>query len=1089
MNAKMGDSMGWNRALLRAASRSPAFTGIVNQMSEGRSISVSGIYGPSLVYLLDVLRVRLGKPFIVVTCGNAEAERIASDMETIAGDVYGFPPWETLPDENTEPHADIVGERFLLLQRLLEERNVPEKCVSQGEKKPLIIVTQFRSFAQRIAPPEMLASTFMGLRCGMPLAVDTLVHYLQQGGYRRVDMVEEKGEYCVRGGLVDLFPPIADYPLRLEFFGDEIETIRSFHTQTQRSIAELSEAAVTPFSELGLIIDHRGELGSLIDYLPSDAVIAVHEPAEGLKRLRDAGLHGDFFLSPEEVEASFTARQSLYLSLVPEGPVKRSRKRAIELDFESLETYRSTALGRELGTDLQKRVFGHLRDWAAKKMDIVIFCNNVGEKTRLQDLLEGQKIRLTEASGIFIGRFSEGFVFREGRLVVLTDGDIFGRYKVRRPRRRFKGTLAIREFSELRQGDFVVHVRYGIGIYRGVKRIVKESEEREFLCIEYQDEAKLYVPLEQACLVERYIGLGKSAPHLDRLGGKRWQDVRKAAQRAIFDFAAELLELQAARSFLHGYAYSADTDWQREFEQAFVYEETPDQDAAISDVKHDMERPQPMDRLICGDVGYGKTEVAMRAAFKAVMGGKQVAVLVPTTVLAQQHLQTFSERIADYPLRIEMLSRFRTLKEQRLVLKGLREGSVDIVIGTHRLTQPDVRFKDLGLMIIDEEQRFGVRHKERLKRLRMTVDVLTLTATPIPRTLYMSMTGIRDMSTISTPPEDRLAIETVVSEYSVALIREAIRREINRQGQVYYVHNFVETIERVKERLEGIVPEATYAVAHGQMADDELEEVMRTFVEGKVDVLVCTTIIESGLDIPNANTIIIDRADRFGLADLYQLRGRVGRYKHRAYSYFLYSRGMGLVRDARKRLKAIMEHSSLGSGFKLALRDLEIRGAGNILGVEQHGHVTAIGFDLYCKLLKRSVASLTGKEVKGIEDIEVRFPFTEEIPAEYIPAVGQRIDIYKRLGEITTLGDVDEIAGELRDRFGEMPEAAKLVLETFRLKLATRDRGIHSVHLSGGKIIAVRAGAEIRPGGRYPRVHYESPLEAVRQVREALEKL
>jgi transcription-repair coupling factor (superfamily II helicase) len=496
-----------------------------------------------------------------------------------------------------------------------------------------------------------------------------------------------------------------------------------------------------------------------------------------------------------------------------------------------------------------------------------------------------------------------------------------------------------------------------------------------------------------------------------------------------------------------------------------------------------------MDRLICGDVGYGKTEVAIRATFKAVMDGKQVAILVPTTVLAQQHLNTFSDRCADYPIVVEMLSRFRTQKEQKRVIEGLRQGSVDVVIGTHRLIQSDIVFKDLGLVIIDEEQRFGVQHKERFKRLRLVVDVLTMTATPIPRTLYMSLAGIRDMSTITTPPEDRLAVETVVNVYDEDLIKTAIRRELSREGQVYFVHNFVESIEYVRETIERLVPEASIAVGHGQMADDELEEVMQQFVEGKIGVLVCTTIIESGLDIPNANTIIIDRADRFGLADLYQLRGRVGRYRRRAYAYLLYSKGMGLVDDARKRLRAIIEHTSLGSGFKIALRDLEIRGAGNILGREQHGHVAAIGFDLYCKLLKVSIDTLKGKETGGIGDVDLNLPFIAEITGNYVPSEDQRIDLYKRMGEIRTEKEIENIAGEMEDRFGRLPEETVLLIETCRLKLAARERGIRSVSIQDDKIVAVRRGEEIRPGGRYPRLTKRTPLDAVREIREKIGKL
>ncbi len=1075
--------------LLEFGSKAPSINKLMGYLADGDSVGVTGVFGSAIAYLTALIRKRLRRHIVVVANGPAEIERIVSDITTVSGaSVYSFPEWETLPGEEVEPHPDIIGERFLVLLKLLEGEGALEKP-APGRGEPLIIVASFRSLSQKILKPKAFVSATLTVKRGQDLAVDGLVQYLEGGGYRRVDMVEEKGEYCVRGGIVDLFPPMRDYPLRLEFFGDEVETIRKFHTQNQRTISELKDVSITPASESKLINTHKKKLGSLLDYLSEDTIFAVHEPAEGLQEFKESELHREFFIPPNDVASMLEARQTIFLSLLPDDSVRHLVKRSLALNFQTTEPYRSLSFEGELGADLERRIFTHLGNWMREGMNLVVFCNNVGEKKRLLELLKERGVRLAAGSGIFIGRLSEGFIFSEGRVVLLTDQEIFGRYKLRRRRVRFKGTTGVREFSELRPGDFVVHVRHGIGLYRGIKKLHKEGVQRDFLCIEYQDKAKLYVPLDQANLLERYVGLSKTAPHLDRLGGKRWQTVRVAAQRAIFDFAAELLELQAMRKSKQGYTYPSDTDWQREFEQAFIYDETPDQAAAIEDVKRDMESPHPMERLICGDVGYGKTEVAMRAAFKTVMAGKQVAVLVPTTILAQQHLQTFSDRFADYPVCIEMLSRFRTERQQGLVVEGLKKGTVDIVIGTHRLIQPDLSFKDLGLVIIDEEQRFGVRHKEQLKRLRMTVDVLSLTATPIPRTLYMSMAGIRDMSTINTPPEDRLSIETVVCEYDGSVIRDAIRREIGRQGQVYFVHNRVETIDRVKEKLERLVPEATFAVGHGQMADVELEEVMRSFVEGKIDVLVCTTIIESGLDIPNVNTIIIDRADRFGLAGLYQLRGRVGRYRHRAYAYCLYPKGMALFDDARRRLKAIMDHTSLGSGFKIALRDLEIRGAGNILGAEQHGHIAAIGFDLYCKLLRRTIASLKGKEVKGVEQIEIQLPFVSELPRSYIPADSQRIDLYKRLGDITSYEDIEEIADELRDRFGPLPEQARLLLEVFRIKLSARDRSMTSVQIYDDKIIAVRNGDEIRPGGRYPRMTKRKPLEIAGEIRERIESL
>ena len=599
---------------------------------------------------------------------------------------------------------------------------------------------------------------------------------------------------------------------------------------------------------------------------------------------------------------------------------------------------------------------------------------------------------------IHVGSLSRGFICDEAKLVVVTDAEIFGRYKIQRPRRlKSSHALAARsaldiDFTDLEEGDLVVHLQHGIGRFLGLKNLPTSTthhasrithHESECLAIEYapansgDEPPKLYVPVTESHLVSKYVGAGRANPPLNQIGGTRWAKAKEQTEKAVRDIAAEMLRIQAVRETRPGHACKPDTPWQREFESAFIYEETPDQLTAIAQTKSDMEKPKPMDRLICGDVGFGKTEVAIRAAFKAVMDGKQAAILVPTTVLAQQHFNVFRERMADYPVRIELLSRFRTRREQQRVVKDLAGGSVDIVIGTHRLIQSDIVFKELGLVVIDEEQRFGVLHKEKFKRLRTMVDVLTLSATPIPRTLYLALTGARDMSTIQTPPHDRLPVETIATQYDERIIRDAIQREINRGGQVFFLHNRVMTIETMRTKLQSLVPQARIVVGHGQMDSDELEEVMTKFVNGEADVLLSTTIIESGLDIPNVNTIIIDRADRFGLSDLYQLRGRVGRYKHQAYAYLLLPRHASLLNDVRKRISAIRQYSTLGSGFKIAMRDLEIRGAGNLLGAEQSGHITAVGFELYCQLLKQSVGALKGEKVKPRVDVAVKLDFLE----------------------------------------------------------------------------------------------------------------
>jgi transcription-repair coupling factor (superfamily II helicase) len=717
------------------------------------------------------------------------------------------------------------------------------------------------------------------------------------------------------------------------------------------------------------------------------------------------------------------------------------------------------------------------------------------------------------------------------------------------------------DFTELVEGDFVVHVQHGIGRYRGLKFLPGKNAAKEGatggvenLVIEYaptdptQPGPLLYVPVTEAHLVGKYVGAGKARPPLNTLGGTRWQKTKEQTEKAVRDVAAELLRVQAIRESQPGHAFGADTPWQREFEGSFLYEETPDQMKAINETKADLERARPMDRLICGDVGFGKTEVAIRAAFKAVMGGKQVAVLVPTTVLAQQHYNTFRERMADYPVRVEMLSRYRTRKEQSKIIADVAAGAVDIVVGTHRLVQSDVTFKELGLVVIDEEQRFGVLHKEKFKLLRTHVDVLTLSATPIPRTLHLALTGARDMSTIETPPQDRLPVETMVSPYDERLIRDAIQRELNRDGQVFYLHNRVMDIETVATKLKTLVPHARIVVGHGQMNADDLEDVMTKFINGEADVLLSTTIIESGLDIPNANTIIIDRADRFGLSDLYQLRGRVGRYKHQAYAYLLIPRHAGLLSDARKRISAIKQYSTLGSGFKIAMRDLEIRGAGNLLGAQQSGHITAVGFELYCQLLKQSVGALKGEKVKPRLEVQVRLDFLAMSPAEegtvearsaergtrkqadddlhisvpretatyetwddhdevkprlpspishlpkapayvplgYVPEAQQRIEIYRKLAQATDKTGLEALGREIRDRYGALPDAVELLLQTYELKLLAAERGVNLIETRDGKLMISRRGGFVMFGGRFPRLSKPDAAGRLREIKKLL---
>jgi transcription-repair coupling factor (superfamily II helicase) len=792
-----------------------------------------------------------------------------------------------------------------------------------------------------------------------------------------------------------------------------------------------------------------------------------------------------------------------------------------------------TAAPRTEIREIQRReFFQQMHRWMRQGLRVHVVCNNEGERQRFEEVWTEQDVGTPHAGrvacpALHVGALSRGFLWEAAGLVVVTDAEVFGREKIQRPRRlkaahaqTTRSALEI-DFTDLEGGDLVVHLQHGIGRYAGLEAMPAGTSRHtredgpgpECLVIEYassdptQPPPKLYVPVSEAHLVSKYVGAGKAHPPLNTLGGTRWRKAKEQAENAVRDVAAEMLAIQAVRESQPGYAFAPDTRWQQEFEESFLYEETPDQLHAIADTKADLERTRPMDRLICGDVGFGKTEVAIRAAFKAVMGGKQVALLVPTTVLAQQHYNTFSERMADYPVRVELLSRFRSRGQQQQVVRDLALGAVDIVVGTHRLVQSDIVFKDLGLVVVDEEQRFGVLHKERLKRLRTMVDVLTLSATPIPRTLYLAMCGARDMSTIQTPPLDRLPVETIVSPYDERLIRDAIHRELNRGGQVFFLHNRVMTIGSMARKLAELVPHARIVVGHGQMHADDLEQVMTEFINGEADVLLSTTIIESGLDIPNANTIIIDRADRFGLSDLYQLRGRVGRYKHQAYAYLLIPRHAGLLTEARKRISAIRQYSTLGSGFKIAMRDLEIRGAGNLLGSEQSGHITAVGFELYCQLLKQSVSVLKGEKVKPRVTVEVALDFlrvgadappsrpasdsdsesnSASLPYAYIPDSRQRITIYRKLAECDDRAAVRALEQELTDRFGEMPVPVRHLLTLTDVKVMAAERNVTRMESDGDRLMLTRHGDFLQVGGKFPRLTGRSVSARLKEIRRLL---
>ena len=1127
-----------------------------------------------------------------------------------------FPAWEILPHEGKLPHADVISDRLQTLVAFVAQSEI-------SNFQSQIVVTNVAALAQKTFAPNDLKNRTRRLRRGYRIAPLDLVEWLEGQGYEPEAQVSQKGELALRGGIVDFFPPTSPWPVRLEFFGDELESLREFDPLTQISRGEISETTIPPAGELGILKkwqvtsdkwqenDAARAAGNpvtchvspvtLLDYLPHDTIFILCEPEQLALRAGEYAAQipaGDpFFISwpgfldelswrgLAAVELSGGTNPSPVLSdtLSPPGGERDGVRGALQ--FDSLDAFRPLAeRAPELPiAEAQRReFFQQLHRWLRQNYAVHVFCNNDGERQRFVEIWEevgsARCADLTPRRGvhtihdsrftIHIGSLSRGFICDEAKLVVVTDAEIFGRYKIQRPRRlKSPHALAARsaleiDFTDLEEGDLVVHLQYGIGKFLGLKNLpmtVKREDvkrehgptnhvsrftfhETECLVIEYapanlgDEPPKLYVPVTEAHLVSKYVGAGKAHPPLNTLGGTRWRKAKEQAERAVRDVAAELLAIQAARETQPGHAFKPDTPWQREFESAFIYEETPDQFRSIAETKADMERAKPMDRLICGDAGFGKTEVAIRAAFKAVMDGKQVAVLVPTTVLAQQHFNTFCERMADYPVRIELLSRFRSRRQQRWVVKDLANGSVDIVIGTHRLIQNDIAFKELGLVVIDEEQRFGVLHKEKFKRLRTLVDVLTLSATPIPRTLYLALTGARDMSTIQTPPHDRLPVETIVTQFDERIIRDAIQRELNRGGQVFFLHNRIMTIETMRSKLQKLVPQARIVVAHGQMRggdaaspesgsaapardggvasakrrrgrrSHELEEAMTKFVNGETDVLLSTTIIESGLDIPNANTIIIDRADRFGLSDLYQLRGRVGRYKHQAYAYLLLPRHVSLLTDVRKRISAIRQYSTLGSGFKIAMRDLEIRGAGNLLGAEQSGHITAVGFELYCQLLKQSISSLKGEKVKPRVEVSVKLDFIEwhealgarregkssgptphaSLPVSYISEPQHRIEIYRKLAQATDKFALENLSKELRDRFGPLPPPVELLLQIAELKILAADKSVTAIEVKDDKLMLTRHGDFLMLGGKFPRLTKKDAKARLKEIKKLL---
>ena len=985
---------GFAAALAALKSKSPA--------------TFDGIWGSSCALLGARLLQAAPEYLLAVLPTEQDLAAFAGDWQLFSPlPLALFPPYEGSPEEISLTD-DAHGERLSVLKRLASSSNT--------ERPARIIATCVQALLQPSPPPQLLRESSRTLHIGDRLEVETFLQWLVERGFSSTTAVQMPGEFSFRGGILDLFSPDQTSPVRLELFDDTIESLRRFDIATQRSLEQLADFEVTapPTADACR--------GQLTEYLSAASWIALIEPhrvhEEGSAYLRHVErpqlLHGmsDVFRDL----AKFPLASVSALATIDAGTI-------CHVGIESIERFSGE--------------IGHVReelDTLGQQSEVFVIAQTEAEQERLQELLNTAIIATQGRLHYVVGNLSAGFRLTKQRKVLVTGHELFHRGELRRTPRRHLGK-AIDSFLDLREGDLVVHLAHGIGRYRGLKLISKGDHVEEHLEIEFHGGTKLYVPGVKIGLVQKYIGGTKTTPTLAKIGGKTWGKQRAAAEEAVADLASEMLEVQAMRTARPGIAFGPDTQWQHEFDASFPYTETPDQLTAITALKADMIRPRPMDRLLCGDVGFGKTEVAMRAAFKAVDNGYQVAVLVPTTILAEQHYRTFMERLAEFPFDIAKLSRFCTPPEERAAIAGLKSGRVDIVIGTHRLASKDVEFNNLGLVVIDEEQRFGVDVKERLKTFRATVDVLTMSATPIPRTLHMSLVGVRDISNLTTAPQDRTAVETKVTRWNDEQIRHAIHRELSRGGQIYFVHNRVQDIELVKKRLEMLVPEARIRIGHGQMPEGELEVVMVDFVAHKFDLILATTIVESGLDIPNANTIFIDEADRYGLADLHQLRGRVGRYKHRAYCYLLLDPNKHITPNASRRLRAIEEFSEMGAGFAISMRDLEIRGAGNLLGTQQSGHIAAVGYELYCQLLESAVRHLQKKPPKISLDVDIDLPGEAFLPDDYVPDMRLKIDLYRRMSRVENYDQVSDLRIELRDRFGPLPAPVEHLLALTELKM------------------------------------------------------
>ena len=1088
-------------------------------LNRDRGIDCIGLSGSERACLISKLALQCELPCLVVVSSVREGERLIEDLRFFAGQhdlpIWFFPPYNILPFKFLSYHNETAGHRIRVLHLLMETRT------------PSIVVTTVDALLQKLIPRQEISRYAELLIAEEEVDRDGLISKLISGGYSKTAIVEEFGDFSVRGGIIDVFSPLYDNPLRIEFYGDLVESLRFFSASTQRKIKEVPEAIVLPARELVLnkkfipniinriralsaeldvpvsqarkIIDtirHDEDvsgmeslislfyprLDTFFDYIPPNflIVMANSDELEKVALESEKRLIHNFNTSRDEGKLCVEP-QDLYLNWAQAVAVISERK---PLNFKMLDVFKGHGKGQtppyqllatvEDNSDLMmalknnrqnEQLLQPLVDWLRDKQQsgyaTILTCRNRSQADRLRSLLVTYGVQLTAVNGfaeiqtksaqlyICIGQLSSGFVWPAEYLALVTDEEVFGVRHQRRKRAEPRPRTQMLDLQELKTDDLIVHNDHGIGQYGGLVKMTIDGSTNDFLIIIYKAGDKLYLPVERMSVVQKYMGVEGIVPVLDTLGGKSWERVKSRIKKSAEKIAGELLKLYARRKVEKGYAFSRADNYVKDFEAGFAYEETADQIKAIEDVITDMHNPVPMDRLVCGDVGYGKTEVALRASFVAVNDGKQVAMLVPTTILAEQHYETFRQRFKRYPVNVACLSRFRSPRTQRAIIDDLKAGQVDIVIGTHRLVQKDVRFHDLGLLILDEEQRFGVKHKEKLKKFRSTVDVLALTATPIPRTLHLSLVGVRDISIISTPPEFRKSIMTYISEFDDAVIADAINKELRREGQIFFVHNNIQSIDKIAGKLQRLAPHVRLAVAHGRMDEDELEQVMFSFMSREIDMLVCTTIIESGLDVASANTIIVNRADRFGLAQMYQLRGRVGRADEQAYAYLLIPHESILGKDAQKRLKVLMEHSDLGAGFQIAMSDLKIRGGGTILGASQSGHIAAVGYDMFLKLMENAVTTLKGEETIDPLEPEINLNLSAFLSESYIPDIDQRMSAYRRLAKMTELRQLSDFKLESLDRFGPLPEEAANLLLKIMLKVLAKIAGVSRLDLVG----------------------------------------